>query len=199
MNGLFFAIKSAVCAEYKDKGSRFIAYAWPVQSESEVKIYLNILQKEHFAARHHCYAYVLGSKAQLQKSNDAGEPTNTAGKPILGQIVALDLSNVLIVVVRYFGGTLLGKGGLARAYKTAAQLALNQAERTIIIIERKFKIGFAIENSGIFKRLLRQEKWKIMEQKFEQNCEVQIAIDEDAYINAIEKIESLGIFTLVQL
>src|SRR6478736_3309084 len=115
---------------YKDKGSKFLAFAFPVKSESEIKKKLTSLKKEHPSASHHCYAWRLGADKAAFRANDDGEPSNTAGKPILMQIQAKDLTNVLIVVVRYFGGTLLGVGGLINAYK---QAALNVLNKTTII------------------------------------------------------------------
>ena len=102
---------------YKDKGSKFLAYAYPVSSEDEVKAYLEALRKEHHSARHHCWACKLGNKGEVYRCSDDGEPTNSAGKPILGQLEAFDVTNVAVVVVRYFGGVLLGVGGLIQAYK----------------------------------------------------------------------------------
>ena len=110
---------------YKDNGSKFLAFAYPVESEEEVRKHLDALRKEYFDARHHCYAYRIGHQGQLWRANDDGEPSSTAGRPILGQILSAGLSDVLVVVVRYFGGTLLGTGGLMVAYREAAKGALN--------------------------------------------------------------------------
>jgi len=126
-------IQHPVTGSYKEKGSKFFAFAYPVKTESEIKEYLAALRKEFFDARHHCYAWVLGAEKKQYRSVDDGEPNHSAGDPILGQIRSKDLTDVLIVVVRYFGGTKLGVGGLITAYRQAAEDALAQS----IIIERE--------------------------------------------------------------
>src|SRR5690606_22244310 len=113
-------------AIYKDKGSKFLAYAWPVKSEEEIRLHIDLLKKEHFGARHWCYAWRLGEEGGSYRANDDGEPAGSAGRPILTVIDAMDLSDILVVVVRYFGGTLLGVRGLINAYGGAAELALAQ-------------------------------------------------------------------------
>lgn len=135
-------------AEFKDKGSRFIGYAFPVMSEAEVKGIVQKLKKEHYAAAHHCYAFVLGASQQVQKSNDDREPNNTAGKPILRAILSKELTNTLVVVVRYFGGKLLGVPGLIHAYGEAATEALNKASIVEKIVSERYEIegGFEDEN-----------------------------------------------------
>ena len=121
-------IASTTQAEFKDKGSRFIAFAYPIQTLEEVKQYVSILKEEHHKARHWCYAYRLGVDGTQFRANDDGEPAGSAGRPILGQIDSAGLTDVLVIVVRYFGGTLLGVPGLIHAYKTAAAEALTVAE-----------------------------------------------------------------------
>ncbi len=121
----FKTIKSVSTGGYKDKGSRFLAAAYPVTVEDEIRSVLDEVRKVHHSARHNCFAYVLGKDGSIWRANDDGEPSGTAGKPILGQIKSYSLSNVLIVVSRYFGGTLLGTSGLINAYKSAAASALD--------------------------------------------------------------------------
>lgn len=128
MENTFLTISSEAKGAYREKGSRFMAFAYPVGSEEDIKSRIESLRKEYFDARHHCYAYRLGPKGELYRANDDREPSGSAGKPILGQLIAHDLTNVLVVVVRYFGGTLLGVGGLIQAYKQAAADALANAE-----------------------------------------------------------------------
>lgn len=113
---------------FKDRGSKFLAFAYPVSSEDEIKEIQEHLRSEYHDARHHCYAYMLGKDKNVFRANDDGEPSSTAGKPILGQIKSYDLTNILIVVIRYFGGTKLGVSGLINAYKTAAEEALKNAK-----------------------------------------------------------------------
>ena len=124
----FLTIAAESQGIYKDKGSKFMAFAYPVNSEEAVKEKVDFLRKKYFDARHHCYAYRLGANGERYRVHDDGEPANSAGKPILGQLTARGVSNVLVVVVRYFGGTLLGVGGLIQAYKHAAADALANAE-----------------------------------------------------------------------
>ena len=127
---------------YKEKGSKFLAFAHPVATVEEVKVVLDELRKTYFDARHHCYAYILGPRKDAYRVNDDGEPSGTGGRPIHGQLLSADLTNTLVVVVRYFGGVLLGASGLANAYKTAARDAIAHAtivERTIDI---RYRLAF---------------------------------------------------------
>ncbi len=127
-NDLYKTIEEASTGIYKEKGSKFLAFAYPVATEYEVKDILDGLKKEYYDARHHCYAYVLGADKDKFRANDDGEPSSTGGKPILGQILSNDLTNIFIVVVRYFGGTKLGVSGLINAYRSAASDAINNAK-----------------------------------------------------------------------
>ncbi|MCP4460188.1 MAG: YigZ family protein, partial [Cytophagales bacterium] len=144
----FFTIQSATSGEYKEKGSKFLAFAFSVSSEAEIKVHLDNLRKEYYDARHHCYAYVLGLENQSFRANDDGEPGHSAGDPILGQIRSFKLTNCLIVVVRYFGGTKLGVGGLVNAYKTAATGALSKSKKIEIIGRLKIDLKFDYPSSG---------------------------------------------------
>lgn len=148
---------------FKDKGSKFYAFAYPVHSEEEVKQHLNQLKKEHVAANHHCYAYVLGFDQSIQKANDDREPSNTAGKPILRSILSKQLTNTLVVVVRYFGGRLLGVPGLIEAYGGAAADALQQARviEKIITERHELKCDFDQENEAF--RIMKQFGLKIIQ------------------------------------
>lgn len=139
----YLTIAAPTIAETKEKGSRFIAYAYFVQSEEAVKERVDILRKEHFKATHHCYAYRLGTEGKQYRANDDGEPSGTAGRPILGQIDSFGLTNVLIVVVRYYGGTKLGTSGLIAAYKESAKEALQISEIEEKIVESTLEIRFA--------------------------------------------------------
>lgn len=134
---VYFTIEKASSAEFKDRGSRFIAYTFPVQTADDFKKHLKVLKEEHPKAVHHCFAYRLGTDGNNFRTGDDGEPSGTAGKPILGQIDSKNLTNVLVIVVRYFGGTLLGVPGLINAYKTATSLALQLTpitERPVLVI-----------------------------------------------------------------
>jgi uncharacterized YigZ family protein len=148
-------ISSEVQAEFKDKGSRFIAFAYPVSSEIEAKEKLNHLKKEHPSANHHCWALVLGNDREFQKSSDDREPNNTAGKPILRAIIGSDLSFVLVVVVRYFGGKLLGVPGLIHAYGTAALEAISIANIIEKEITEKYLVPCRYEEHPDLYRILK--------------------------------------------
>ena len=155
---------------FKDKGSKFYSFAYPLQAENEVKEIIAALKKEHHSARHHCYAWQLGTETFRTRANDDGEPSSTAGKPILGQIQSFGVTNILIVVVRYFGGTLLGVSGLINAYRNAASDALNNATIIEKTIETKFKIHFTYNELNPVMHILKQENYSIESTDFKENC-----------------------------
>ena len=161
---------------YKEKGSKFISYAFPVSNVEQVNEILTKLRKEHHAARHHCYAYNIGSHPGLIRANDDGEPSSTAGKPILGQIAALGLTNVLVVVVRYFGGTLLGKGGLIRAYKNASADALNHARVIRIIPKETIQITSDYKNISDIMKMIEEYDSEIISGDYGENAVLKIKI-----------------------
>lgn len=141
-NDTFKSISGPSEGLYKEKGSKFLAFAYPVVSEEEVRTVLDRIRKEYYDARHHCYAYRLGLTGNVWRFNDDGEPSSTAGRPIYGQILSRELSDVLIVVVRYFGGTKLGVPGLIRAYKTAAADALDHARTVEKVASERYAVTF---------------------------------------------------------
>ncbi len=157
---------------YKEKGSKFLGFAFHVTSEEEVKEKLDSLKKTYYDARHHCYAYILGIKNRKTRANDDGEPGHSAGDPILGQIKSMDLTNTLVVVVRYFGGTKLGVSGLINAYRTAAQEALQSAEVAVIEITEALEIQFPYESTNEVMRLIKDCEIKINQQTFEADCKI---------------------------
>ena len=161
---------------FKEKNSKFIGYAYPITSENEVKTHIENLKKEHFSARHWCYAYQIGTETLRFRANDDGEPSNSAGMPIYGQIQSFEITNVLIVVVRYFGGVKLGVGGLISAYKTTAQLTLEEANIIEKTIDKHFKITFDYKNMNKVMRIIKEKNLDIVNQKMELNCEIEIAI-----------------------
>lgn len=161
---------------YREKGSRFLGFAFPVTNEEQIKEHLEALKKEHHSARHWCYAWQLGKGYEHYRANDDGEPSNSAGMPIYGQIQAFDLTNVLVVSVRYFGGTKLGVGGLIQAYKTSAQLALeasNIVERTIDV---PFRLKFDYPEMDIVMRTIKEKDLKITDQNLGLDAEIDIAV-----------------------
>lgn len=166
----YYTIESASEGLFKDRGSKFLCFAYPVTSEEEIKIKLKVLKKEHHSAAHHCFAYRLGADKSAAKANDDGEPSNTAGKPILNQIQARDLTDILVVVVRYFGGTLLGVNGLINAYKNAAAEALNKARIIEKTVNDVYEIKFDYLNMNDVMRLIKEQNLILLHQNFDQEC-----------------------------
>ena len=160
---------------FKEKNSKFFGYAFPVSSEEAVKPHLEQLKKQHFGAVHFCYAYQIGTEKVTFRANDDGEPSNSAGMPIYGQIQSFKLTNVLVVVVRFFGGVKLGVGGLISAYKTTAQQTLENAEIVEKTIEVNFLITFDYKNINKIMRIIKERNLEIVDQKMELNCEIKIA------------------------
>ena len=156
----------------KEKNSKFFGYSFPVTTTDEIKIWIDQLKKQHFGAVHFCYAYQIGTEKIEYRANDDGEPSNSAGIPIYGQIQSFGLTNILIVVVRYFGGTKLGVGGLITAYKTSAQLVLENALIIEKTIDVRFKITFDYKNINKVMRVIKEKQLDIHSQKMEENCEL---------------------------
>jgi len=182
---------------YKDKGSKFLTFAFPVQNNQQIKEALIQLKKEHPSANHHCYAYRLGADKLTFRANDDGEPSNTAGKPILGQIQSNDLTNILIVVVRYFGGTLLGVGGLIHAYKNSAADVIKESHIIEKFIEFHYTIQFPFEQLNDVMKLLKQLDCKISAQQFDTDCEISFSIRKAKSGQCEEKLKKLNDLKLV--
>ncbi len=176
---------------FKEKNSKFFGYAFPIQSEEDVKQHLEDLKKSHHAARHWCYAFQLGTDKLYFRANDDGEPNNSAGMPIYGQILSFDLTNVLIVVVRYFGGVKLGVGGLITAYKTAAQMALENAPIIEKTIDKHFRIEFEYKDMNKVMRVIKEKNLNLVDQKMEMSCEITLSVRKNDYQNALEAFEPL--------
>lgn len=166
----FHTISGSATAEYKEKGSKFIALTFPATSEEEVKTRLAEVKKKYFDARHHCYAYVLGADKSKVRANDDGEPNHSAGDPILGQIRSKNLTNVLVIVVRYFGGTKLGVGGLMTAYKTAAEEALKLSQIVEQQIKQNIVLEFGYEVTPAIMKLVKEFELDITNQEFGEAC-----------------------------
>lgn len=176
MNDTYHTIAKPGTGYFKDRGSKFFSFAYPLATEDQVKEILTALKKEHHSARHHCYAWRLGTEEILYRANDDGEPSSTAGKPILGQLQSFDVTNVLLVVVRYFGGTLLGASGLINAYKNAAADALKNAEILTKTVERTFRLNFTYSQINEVMQIVKQENLNVVNTKFEEKCELQFSV-----------------------
>ncbi|OBQ56526.1 YigZ family protein [Tamlana sp. s12] len=161
---------------FKEKNSKFFGYAFPVTNEDEIKNHLADVKKEHHSARHWCYAYQLGTETITYRANDDGEPSNSAGMPIYGQIQSFDVTNVLIVVVRYFGGVKLGVGGLISAYRTSAQISLETAKIIKKTINKDFLITFDYKNMNTVMRIIKEKNLNITHQKLELDCQITITV-----------------------
>ncbi len=160
---------------YKEKNSKFFGYAFPITSEDDIKPLLDDLRKQHHSARHWCYAFQTGTNKVYFRANDDGEPNNSAGMPIYGQIQSFDVTNALVVVVRYFGGVKLGVGGLIAAYKTAAQMALEVSDIIEKTIDIHYLIRFDYKNMNKVMRVIKEKNLDIISQKMEMSCEIEIA------------------------
>jgi uncharacterized YigZ family protein len=181
---------------FKDRGSRFISFAIPVETEEEVKKHIADLKKKHHDACHHCYAYQLGYDKSVYRANDDGEPSGTAGKPIFGQIQSKDLTNILVVVVRYFGGTLLGVSGLINAYKTAAKEALESANILTKTVNDVYEITFDYLGMNDVMKIIKDYKLEIINQDFELTCLIEFSTrknDSNIVYDKLSKVKDLKI------
>ncbi len=168
--------KSSPEVIFKDRGSKFLGYAFPIDSEEEVAPIIAVLKEKHHKARHWCYAWRLGVGNDRFRVNDDGEPNNSAGQPIYGQILSFELTNILIVVVRYFGGTKLGVGGLINAYKTATKYALEESEIIKKTIDEHFELKFDYINMNKVMRLIKEKKINLLKQEMQMDCKFKISI-----------------------
>ncbi|WP_158841865.1 IMPACT family protein [Polaribacter sp. L3A8] len=181
---------------FKEKGSKFFGYAFPVLSEEDVKERIEELRKKHHSARHFCYAYQLGIEKIRFRANDDGEPNNSAGLPIYGQIQSFEVTNILIVSVRYFGGTKLGVGGLISAYKTSAQITLEVADILVKTINVFYKLTFNYDMMNAVQRIIKEKNIEIIDQKLEMNCEYIISIrkkDADSIFNIFDNLYKVAV------
>ncbi|MDA8594901.1 YigZ family protein [Flavobacteriaceae bacterium] len=184
---------------FKEKGSKFYGFAFPVKSEEEVKQALETVKKSHYSARHWCYAYRLGVEGKDYRVNDDGEPSNSAGQPIYGQILAKDLTDVLVVVVRYFGGVKLGVGGLIQAYKLSAQLVLNEAKIIDHPIEKEFQIQFNYDQMNKVMRYIKDMQLRIVSQELALDCKMILATVQSKYETTIDAISQNHLVRIKQL
>ncbi len=182
---------------FKEKGSKFYAHAFPVETENQIKQRLEEIKKKYHDARHHCYAYRLGKDKKVFKANDDGEPNHSAGDPILGQIKSNDLSDILIVVVRYFGGTKLGVGGLVQAYKTAAAEAIHENSIIEKIVTLTICINFDYAKMNDVMKVIKANRLEILSQKLDLACEMKILIRQDLSTSIIDIFKKIAVVKLV--
>jgi len=192
MKDTYQTILNIARGEYKDRGSKFMAFAIPVDSELMAKDAIADIRKKYHDARHHCFAYKIGFENDIHRSHDDGEPSGTAGKPIYRQILSSGVTNILVVVVRYFGGKLLGTGGLIQAYRRAAEDALNHAEiieKTIVdMVEMHF--GYEIQNT--INKILKTYECKIIQRYFDEKCHFTVQIRKSQSKEFTEKISAFS-------
>jgi len=184
---------------YKEKGSKFLAFAYPVHNLEEIKEHLDQLRKDYFDARHHCYAYILGPRKDAYRANDDGEPSGTGGRPIHGQLLSADLTDTLIVVVRYFGGILLGASGLANAYKTAARDAIDHAQIVEKTIDVRYRLLFEYAAMNDVMRILKEYNLKPEHPDYNLDCSLEVSIRQSEsvrFYDAVADLRTVRIETL---
>ncbi len=191
MTDHFFTISKLGTGLYKEKGSKFLGFAYSVTSVNAIQQILDALRKEYHDARHHCYAYILGNEGKEFRANDDGEPNHSAGDPILGQIRSLNLTNTLIVVIRYFGGTKLGVSGLIHAYKTAAEEALTNTTSVKRLITSTIHISYPYSSTNEIMKLIDAFELIILDQNFTENCTLQAEVIISKHSELLEEIQFL--------
>jgi uncharacterized YigZ family protein len=196
---LYRTIKGPSKGEFKDRGSKFYAFAYPIETEGEFKEHLQDLKKEYHDARHHVYAFRIGSDKKTFRASDDGEPSNSSGPPILGQIQSFDLTNIMIVVVRYFGGTKLGVPGLINAYRTAAADAIENAKIIEKTEQKIIRISFEYLDMNNVMRIIKDQNLNIVNQDFQLNCIIDLSVrlrDVDQVLERVNKLEKVTAKTL---
>jgi len=192
----YYTINDTAEGIFRDKGSKFIAYAYPFKDENKLKEIIAELKSLHPKARHHCWAYRLSPDRSVFRVNDDGEPSGTAGRPILNALLSKDVTNILVVVVRYFGGTLLGVPGLINAYKTATQEALEAATIVEQTVNDVYQIDFEYLAMNDVMRVIKDENLTVLEQQFDNACTMTVEMRKmqvNAFVQKMEKIEGAQI------
>ena len=196
VNNSYNEIENPSSGFYKEKGSKFIAYCYPIYSKEEAKEKIKEVKKIEHTARHHCFAYILCADKSSQRANDDGEPSSTGGKPILGQIVSNDLTNTLIVVARHFGGIKLGTSGLANAYKKATADAISKAVIITKNIKIQYEVNFRYPQINNVMRIIKKHNIEIINKKFEIDCKIIFAVSKnkkDVIIDAFKREHSFKV------
>ena len=189
---LYKTIAAPIEVAMRERSSKFLSYIYPVQSEEQIREALEALRKRYFDATHHCYAWRLGPKGEHYRANDDGEPSGTAGKPILGQLLSHELTDCLVVVVRYFGGTKLGVPGLIAAYKESAQQAIEAAEIIEKTVDRAITVHCPYLTMNDVMRIIKEEQPKVVGQEFDNLCTMHLTIRESRAEILIEKLKKAG-------
>jgi uncharacterized YigZ family protein len=187
----YLTIESSSEGLFKDKGSKFIAYAYPIYSEDEVKPIIEVLKKEHYSARHHCFAWRLGVDGERFRANDDGEPSGSAGKPILGQLLSKNITNILVVVVRYFGGTLLGVPGLINAYKNATRDVIDNANVIEKIVEDKVEVTFDYLVMNDVMKVIKDEDLKQLSSEYDLMCKIVLPVRQQKTNRVVERLSKI--------
>ncbi len=191
--------KPFVSDVYKVKGSKFIGYIFPIIDENDIQKAIKQTKDEHYKARHWCYAWQLGTEKDVKfRANDDGEPSNSAGQPIYGQIQSFGVTNILLVIVRYFGGTKLGVGGLVNAYKTSAKMVLEKAEILTKTNNEEFRISFEYKDMDRVLRVLKDVNASVLDRKMQMNCEFKIAIRKNNVENLRNNLEKLRVIQFLK-
>lgn len=188
----YLTLEAPAQTSCRERSSKFLAYAYPVEDEERIRTILDELRKRYYDATHHCYAWRLGPRGEQFRANDDGEPSGTAGKPILGQLLSHELTDTLIVVVRYFGGTKLGVPGLIAAYREAAAEAIAAARIVERTVDRTIRIDFPYAAMNDIMRVVKEERPRIVEQRFDNLCTMRLAIRESCAERLAERLKKAG-------
>lgn len=191
----YLTLEAPATAALRERSSKFLSFAWPVQDEEQIRGHLEALRKEYYDATHHCYAWRLGPQGGRFRANDDGEPSGTAGRPILGQMLSREVTDCLVVVVRYFGGTKLGVPGLIAAYKESAGAVLAAAQIVERTVDRRVEIEFSYLAMNDVMRVVKEEQPRIEAQEFDNLCRMRVAVREsgwEALVRKLEKIEGVN-------
>lgn len=194
----YLTLRESSTGSYKDKGSRFLAFAFPIRSQDDVKPIIEKIRKEYHDARHHCFAYMLGQQRDIWRVNDDGEPSGTAGKPILGQINSAGLTNILIVVSRYFGGTLLGVSGLINAYRSAAEDAIRNSVIIELSVVYHYELSFPYGNLNDVMRILKEENVVQTRHNFDLQCSIDLKCRASASGRLLKRLSRINDLTVTQ-
>lgn len=187
----YFTIEKPGEGIFRDRGSKFLGYAYPLKSDQDIKAIVANLKHEHPKANHHCWAMRWSTDRSVFRLNDDGEPSGTAGRPVLNTLLSRNLTNIAVVVVRYFGGTLLGVPGLINAYRTAAELALNECKVVEKTINDVYTLSFEYQQMNDVMKLIKEDNLEILHQQFDNNCAIKISIRKTQVNQTLAKLQKM--------